>query len=154
GALVRYLNYGANADSAPFSGPVGFIVTPQIGSTVVTGLRLFTTWDHPEDDPYDYLLEGSTDGGVTFAPISGGLLGLPAQRNAAGGPINVTNQVLKELDFANTNAYTTYRLTFTNGNNDAVASNGLQIAEVQLLGSWPAVAPGIAQQPASSAVLL
>jgi hypothetical protein len=154
GALVRYENYGANADSAPFSGPVGFLVTPQIGSSVVTGLRLFTSWDHPEDDPYDYLLQGSTDGGVTFTAIAGGLLGLPAQRNAAGGPINVANQVLKQIDFPNTNAYTTYQLTFTNVSTNVYpnggASNGVVIAEVQLL----APAPVIVQQPTAANAIL
>jgi hypothetical protein len=43
--------------------------------------------------------------------------------------------VLQELDFTNTSAYTTYRLTFTKVNNNITASNGLQIAEVQLLGT-------------------
>jgi hypothetical protein len=102
GTLFQYVNFGANGSVAPFAGPVGFIVTPQIGATVVTGMRLFTASSHPEDDPQDFLLEGSIDGGATFAPISEGLLGLPAQRNAAGGAINITSQVLKEIDFANT----------------------------------------------------
>ena len=89
GSLNQYVNYGFNGDTNPFEGPVGFVVTPQIGSTVVRGLRLFTSGSHPEDDPADYLLQGSTDGGVTFTTISSGPLALPAQRNAAGGPINV-----------------------------------------------------------------
>jgi len=154
GTLYPYVNFGANGSVAPFYGPAGFTVTPQVGGTVVTGLRLFTAGSHPEDDPADYLLEGSNDGGSTYAPISGGLLALPAQRNAAGGAINITNQVLQEIDFANTTAYGTYRLTFTNVVNNATASNGVQIAEIQLLGSFPAVAPGIAQQPVSTGVLL
>jgi hypothetical protein len=99
-------------------------------------MRLFTASSHPEDDPADYLLEGSNNG-TTFTTISSGLLSLPAQRNAAGGAIDVTNQVLQELNFANTNAYTTYRLTFTNVKNNTAASNGVQIAEVQLLGTRP-----------------
>jgi hypothetical protein len=146
GTLVQYENYGANGDVAPFSGPVSFVVTPQIGSTVVTGMRLFTSWGHPEDDPKDYQLEGSTDGGSTFTHIAGGFLSLPAQRNAAGGPINITNQVLEEVDFANTTAYTTYQVTFTNVNNNTLASNGVQVAEIQLL----APAPIIVQQPTAT----
>ena len=152
--LSQYENFGANGTNGPFVGPVGFIVTPNIGATVVKGMRLFTASSHPEDDPADYLLEGSNDGGNTFTSISGGLLGLPAQRNAAGGVINVTNQVLQEIDFANSAAYSTYRLTFTNVNSNATAANGLQIAEVQFLGSLPAVPPGIAQQPEAAEVLL
>jgi hypothetical protein len=153
GTLFQYENFGANGSVPPFVGPVGFIVSPSIGSTVAKGIRLFTSSSHPEDDPYDYLLEGSTDG-VDFTPIAGGLLGLPAQRNAAGGLINVTNEVLKEIDFANSTAYTTYRVTFTNVNNDTIASNGVQIAEVQILGSFPSAVPTILQQPTSAETLL
>jgi hypothetical protein len=152
--LYQYENFGPDGSTAPFVGPVGFIVTPQVGATIVTGLRFFTASSHPEDDPADYLLEGSKDGGITFTPIAGGLLGLPKQRNAAGGPINITNQVLKEIVFANTAAYSTYQLSFTNINNNNVASNGLQIAEIQLLGSLPPVAPGLAQQLPAAEVLL
>ncbi|HEV7927900.1 MAG TPA: LamG-like jellyroll fold domain-containing protein, partial [Verrucomicrobiae bacterium] len=151
--LYQYVNFGSNGSVAPFAGPVGFIVTPQIGSTIVTGLRLFTSSSHPEDDPSDYLLTGSNNGS-NFTAIAGGLLALPAARNAAGGPINITNQALQEITFANTNAYSTYQLTFTNVNSDTDASNGVQIAEVQLLGSWPSVPPGIVQQPVSNTVLL
>jgi hypothetical protein len=140
--LNQYENFGANGSTAPFLGPVGFVVTPTSGSSYVTALRLFTASSHPEDDPADYLLEGSNDG-TNFTTISGGLLELPAQRNAAGGPINVTNQVLQEVDFPNTNGYLTYRLTFTNVNNNTIASNGLQIAEVQLLGAVGTVPPVI-----------
>jgi hypothetical protein len=154
GTLDQYVNFGANGSVAPFLGPVGFVVTPKVGATVMTGMRFFTASSHPEDDPADYLLEGSNDGDTNFTTISSGLLGLPAQRNAAGGAINITNQVLKEIDFANSTAYSTYRLTFTNVNNDTLASNGLQIAEIQFLGTLPAAKPGIAQQPPTNEVLL
>ncbi len=119
---------------------MGFIVTPKFGASIITGMRLFTASSHPEDDPADYLLEGSTNG-TTFTTIAGGLLSLPAARNAAGGPINVNAQVLQELDFANSNSYTTYRLTFTNVNNNDIASNGVQIAEIQLLNAVASAPP-------------
>jgi Immunoglobulin I-set domain/Immunoglobulin domain/Legume lectin domain len=152
--LYQYENFGANGSTAPYSGPVGFIVTPNAGASVVTGMRLFTAGTHPEDDPADYLLEGSEDG-TNFTTITGGLLALPAQRNAAGGPINITNEVLQEIDFPNTAAYNTYRVTFTNiVDQTGTASNGVQIAEVQLLGSLAAVAPGIVQQPPPVEILL
>ncbi|HEV7927593.1 MAG TPA: immunoglobulin domain-containing protein, partial [Verrucomicrobiae bacterium] len=141
--LNQYENFGANGSVAPFVGPVGFVVTPKAGAYPVSAMRLFTASSHPEDDPYDYLLEGSFDG-TNFTAISGGLLNLPAQRNAAGGAIDVGNQVLEEFDFANTNAYSTYRLTFTNVNNDAIASNGVQIAEIQLLGASVGAPPALA----------
>jgi hypothetical protein len=154
GTLNQYVNFGTNGSVPPFGGPVGFVVTPQVGTTVAKGVRFFTSSSHPEDDPANYFLEGSTNGGTTFAPISGGPLALPPQRNAAGGPINVASQVFQEVDFANTTAYTTYRLTVTNVNNGNIASNGMQVAEVQIIGSLPPVPPNILQQPESAQILL
>jgi hypothetical protein len=151
--LLQYVNLGATGDAAPFVGPVGIVVTPNNGATIVTALRLFTANSHPEDDPADYLLEGSNDL-TNFTTIAGGLLTLPTARNVASGPINITNQVLQEIDFANTTAYSTYRLTFTNVNDNDTASNGVQIAELQLLGSFPVVKPNIAIQPPSNEILL
>ena len=151
--LFEYINFGANDSVAPFSGPVGILVTPNVGATVVTGLRFFTASSHPEDDPADYLLQGSNDG-TNFTDIAGGLLALPAQRNAGGGAINATNQALQEIKFTNTTAYGTYQLTFTNVTTNTTASNGLQIAEIQILGSLAAIAPGLVQEPAAAAVLL
>jgi hypothetical protein len=80
--LNQYENFGTNGSTAPFKGPVGFIVTPMSGASYVTGLRFFAAGSHPEDDPADYLLEGSNDG-TNFTTIAGGLLALPAQRNAS-----------------------------------------------------------------------
>ena len=152
--LFQYVNFGGNGGTAPFSGPVAFQVTPSIGSTVVTGIRFFTASSHPEDDPADYLIQGSDDG-VDFTNIAGGLLSLPVERNAAGGPINDTNQVLQEVVFPNGTAYTIYQITFTNiADQTGTASNGLQIAEVQLLGSLPASAPLIEQFPDTNETLL
>ncbi len=57
--LFQYVNYGANGSVAPFSGPAGFVVTPNIGASIVTGAEvLCRSSSHPEDDPADYLLEG------------------------------------------------------------------------------------------------
>ncbi len=147
GTLDQYENFGTNDSVAPFGGPVGFVVTPSVGATIATAMRLFTASSHPEDDPADYLLEGSNDG-TNFTTIAGGLLGLPPQRNAAGGAINITNQVLQEIDFTNSAPYATYRMTFTNVNDDDIASNGVQIAEIQLLGSLAPQKPGIVREPA------
>jgi hypothetical protein len=148
--LYQYVNLGSNGTTAPFGGPVGFIVTPKSGITVAKGMRIFTASRYPEDDPADYLLEGSSDGGITFKAIAGGLLALPAARNAAAGVIDITNQALQEIDFANTNGYGTYRVTFTNINESDTASNGLQFAELELIGSYPPVPPGIVLEPVAS----
>jgi hypothetical protein len=149
GDLYQYVNLGADGTTNPFVGPAGFVVSPNVGVTVVTGMRIFSASRYPQDDPANYLLEGSTDGGKTYKAISGGPLALPKARNAAAGPINITNQALQEIDFANTEAYGTYRITFSNTVAET-ASNGVQIAELQLLGSLAAVLPGIVLEPTPS----
>ncbi len=151
--LSPFINFGASGNTTAFSGPAGFVVTPEAGSTIVTGLRFFVATSHPEDDPADYLLEGSNDGGTTFTTISSGPLSLPVQRNVGSGPINATSGVLQEVTFANSAPYTTYRLSANNIRNNSAPTYGLQIGEVQFLGSLTPVAPVIVQQPVSAATL-
>jgi len=149
GTLSAYLNYGPDASTAgPFSGAVGFVLTPFKGSTVVNALVFYTAVNAPVCDPADFMLEGSTDGGNTWTTIvPDESLALPVERNLATGlAVNVTNQVLQEVDFANSTPYTTYRVTINNVRNDSVA-NSMQIAEVQFLGVQQPVAPGILVQP-------
>lgn len=129
----KYLNFGTDGNnSAPFAGPVGLTVTPALGSTVVTGLRIYTANDAVERDPANYTLEGSNDG-TTFTVISSGALALPAARNAAAlgiDPLTLANQ---EVLFSNTAGYTTYRLTFADVKNNTTA-NSMQLGEIELLG--------------------
>jgi hypothetical protein len=130
----KYLNFGADGDTAaPFLGPVGLIVTPAVGSTVVSGLRVYTANDAVERDPVDYKLEGSNDG-TTFTLISQGPLALPDGRNASGQPIDPIALINQEVLFSNTAGYTSYRLTFANVKNNATA-NSVQIGEIELLGT-------------------
>ena len=138
GTTSKYLNFGANT-FPPFVGPVGFVVTPAMGSTVVTGLRMFTANDSPERDPADYLLEGSNNGGGTFAAIASGSISLPDDRNAAGQTIDAIAEFNREINFPNQTAYTTYRLSISTVKNSATA-NSMQVGEVQLLGTPPPVA--------------
>lgn len=149
GTLNAYLNYGANASTTgPFAGPVGIILTPLEGSTVVNALVFYNAVNAPVCDPADFMLEGSTDGGNTWTTIvPDQLLNLPVERNLSTTfTCNITNQVLQEVDFANTNAYTTYRVTVENVRSNSVA-NSMQIAEIQFLGAQQPVAPGIFVQP-------
>ncbi|HWQ93729.1 MAG TPA: glycoside hydrolase family 76 protein, partial [Clostridia bacterium] len=57
----KYLNFGLNNGSGTFSGPVGFVVTPASGLTVVNFLRFYTANDEPGRDPLVYALFGSND---------------------------------------------------------------------------------------------
>lgn len=111
----------------------GFKVTPGVGPTILTGLRFYTANDAVERDPASYLLEGSNDG-VAYTTISAGDLALPADRNAGGAiAIDPLVQFNQEVSFANTDDYTSYRVTFPTLK-DAAAANSMQIAEVELLG--------------------
>ena len=129
----KYLNFGADGDQAnPYVGPTGLTVTPQIGSTVVTALRLYTANDAADRDPADFTLEGSNDG-TTFNVIASGPLALPTGRNDAALDLDPLTQDVQEIHFANGAGYTTYRLTFTNVRNNATV-NSMQIGEIELLG--------------------
>lgn len=122
-ALTKYLNFGNDTDqAAPFVGPVGLTVKPSAGASVVTGLAFTSANDAPERDPAAYKLEGSNDG-TTFTLISEGPVGaFPARF------------VRQEIAFANTVAYTSYRLSIPNVANNATA-NSMQFADVELLGT-------------------
>ncbi|MDB6035903.1 MAG: Immunoglobulin I-set domain protein, partial [Verrucomicrobiales bacterium] len=144
GTTSKYLNFGANA-FPPFLGPVGFVVTPAMGSTVVTGLRLFTANDSPERDPADYLIEGSNDGGATYTAIASGTVSLPDDRNAAGLAVNSLTEFNREINFPNHSAYTMYRFSCAKVKSNDTA-NSMQIGEVQLLGGEPSGAVFITYQ--------
>lgn len=127
---TKYLNID-NDGAAPFDGPVGFTLTPAIGSTVVNVLRFYTANDAEERDPADYVFEGSNDGGGTWVPISSGALALPAARNAANLPLSPVTQGVREIRLNNTTAYTSYRVSF-----NTVKGNihMMQLAEMEFLG--------------------
>jgi len=120
----------------------GFIVTPSMGATVVTGLRLYTANDAENRDPASYILEGSNNGvSGPFTTISQGPLSLPSGRNASGSPIPDLLLNHQEINFPNVIAYTSYRLTFPTLKNAAV-ENSMQIGEVEFLeASSPASIP-------------
>jgi len=109
---AKYLNFdGAGS---------GFVLEPQVGLSVLNGLRLTSANDAPGRDPATYLLEGSSDG-VLFETIASGDLPAFEDRFAE-----------VEVGFANSKAYLFYRLTFptlTGGSGQL-----MQIGEVAFLG--------------------
>ncbi len=113
----------------------GFSVAPGIGSTLVTGLRLYPADDSFERDPASYQLFGSVTGPQAddFVLISEGGLSLPEDRNDGGNLAIDPSLPHQEVRFANTKAYVAYRLIFPTLKN-AEAANSMQIAEVELLG--------------------
>lgn len=143
-----------NNTAAPFTGPVGLIVTPARGSTILKALRLYASPNTQAHDPADFALEGSNDGGNTWTLLQGGLLALPAGRNAASPAValNALTQSLQEFDFyVNTSAYLTYRLQFTNIFTDA-GNNEMELGQAEFLGITNPVVPPpvITRQPQPS----
>jgi len=104
----------------------GFIVTPGGPATVVRGIRLATAGDAPERDPGTFTVEGAS----SFA----GPWTLIASNNTGLGGTALSNRLsfIPDLTFANSTAYSSYRVLFPTVR-DAVAANSMQIAEVQLL---------------------
>jgi hypothetical protein len=124
----------AGAGFPPFGGPVGFVVTPTVGSTVVNGARFYSGQDTASADPGSYILEGSNDGGTTYSTISSGALSLPLNRSVNNVAVDPTIDPVQEVLFSNTKGYTTYRVTFPDVR-DASTASFLEVAEVQLLGT-------------------
>lgn len=132
---TKYLNFDAGPPGGPGGGGTnditGFVVTPSIGTgvgeigTIVTGARFAAANDSPDRDPLTFTLEGSNDLNNFTLIFSGSTnLGTDPGRNTFDDPVT----------FANSTAYTNYRVLFTTLRTDP---NGCcqQIAEVELLGT-------------------
>ena len=105
-----YLNFGGVGS--------GFEVTPAKGASVVTGLR-FTTGPDYRRSPAGYKLEGKIGNGSYVKITEDDNLDLPGVPGA-----------LHSVQFANTTAYTSYRLTFTKLKGPA---SEMEIDDVELL---------------------
>jgi hypothetical protein len=116
----------------------GVIVTPSIGPTVLTGLRLYPANDALDRDPASFRLEGSAVGpDGPFTLLAQGPVHLPLERISGGdaNQIGVDPLPHRELRFSNTTAYVSYRLVFPELR-DAAAANSMQIGEVEFLGYY------------------
>jgi hypothetical protein len=152
-SFIEWKN-GGSGDSAgagfpPFGGPVGIIITPAVGSTVLAGLRFYPGQDAPQFDPSGFILEGSNNGGTSYTTIASGSLDLPSARNSTALPVDPTYASVQEVLFSNTQGYTSYRLTFPDVRDKDTASY-LEIGDVEFLGV-PGV--GVAQPTISGTTL-
>ncbi len=112
----------------------GFVVTPGVGATTITGIRFYPANDAVERDPASFRLEGSPDGpDGPWKVLAAGDLTLPDARND-GGDLAITPDLPNQtVFFVNSEAWLSYRVTFPTVK-DAEAANSMQIAEVELLG--------------------
>ena len=124
----KYLNFATGV--SPFTGPVGFVVTPSIGRTIVSAMRFYAANDAPERDPANYILEGSVDG-TTYTLISSNAVTLPDGRNGGGAALDPIAQNVTQVLFPNTTSYASYRLSFTKLKGGASL---MQIGEIEMLG--------------------
>lgn len=123
-----------NAGFPPFGGPVGLVITPAVGGTRVTALRIYAGPDGSASDPADVKLEGSNNGGTTYTTIlPDTALSIPEDRNAASSPIDPLTSSLQEIRFANSQVYSSYRLTFNHVKQDN-NTYFMSIGDVELLG--------------------
>jgi len=108
----------------------GVIVTPSVGSTVVTGLTFTTANDAVERDPIAFELYGSNDSadGPWTLIASGDIVDFAGADPWPRFTINAT-----PIAFANETAYAHYEVLFPAVRNPASA-NSMQIAEIELLG--------------------
>ena len=112
----------------------GFTIIPARGDSVITGIRLISANDAPERDPSSFLIEGTSDL-KTFTKVATNAIPAFTARFA-------TNTV----SFANTAAFSAYRVTFPTVSN-ATTANSMQVAEVQLLGSFTGTTNNLAFTP-------
>ena len=143
--VTRGSGLNNNAGFPPFAGPVGVVITPYYGSTLITGLRLYPGSEGAQQDPADVKLEGSNNGGTSYTTlIPTTALAIPDDRNPTSATIDPLTTAVQEIRFPNTQPYTSYRLTFNHTKDDNSAS-ALSIGEMELLGlvvPTVSIAPG------------
>src|SRR5438094_3841456 len=129
---AKYLN----RDSANDAKSSGFVVTPSIGSTLVTGMTIESANDAPDRDPKTVILEGSNDG--TIADFNSGtwelvvgITNITPWTTVFPGGNNVDRYQTQTFYFPNQRAYKHYRWTVLETQGPSTCC--MQIAEVDLL---------------------
>ena len=135
GTTAKYLNF----DGA--TGPTGFVVTPQVGATLISGLGMETANDsgpgNTDRDPSIVTIEGSNDSGAGYNTNTTWTL---IYSNSV--PLITNRYQFIYFYFSNYQAFTSYRWTAVKC--AGPGNNSMQIAEVQLLGT---AVPGNVVQP-------
>jgi len=146
GQPTKYLNFDAKNNAAV----AGFTVTPGIGATTITGVRMQTANDAPDRDPKVVLIEGTNDAvsgwddGANWSEIV----------QIEDIPAITTRFTDQEFYFNNDKAYTSYRWTVVETQGPSGCC--FQIAEVELLAATESVDCDLARftrQPLNADVL-
>ena len=134
GKPTKYLNFDSR-NPEPIK-PSGFVVSPKVGATRVTGMTIQSANDAPERDPKTITLEGSNDDKIT-AFNTGNWQAI----TTVNAPAFTARFQTQTFTFENNRPYKHYRWVVT----QTATSNGccMQVAEVELLGT--VVPPDVTQ---------
>ena len=144
---TKYLNFGKENS--------GFIVTPSVGTSLVTGLQIQTANDAETRDPASYEIYGTNDaivsadnsdgnGGESWTLIASGDLSLPSERNTFGDMV----------PFVNNTFYTSYKVLFpTLKDPNAWECDSMQVDEIVLEGQSASQAINVSPVLGQKAVL-
>jgi hypothetical protein len=123
GKPTKYLNF----DTRIGGKPSGFVVTPSVGATTITGVAMQSANDAPERDAKVVTIEGSND--ETITDFASGTWELIVRLDNI--PAYTARFQTQEFYFANAKSYKHYRFTVL----ETQTPNGccFQIAEVELL---------------------
>jgi hypothetical protein len=128
GTQAKYLNFDSKQAGGVLEKASGFVVTPSVGVTWVTGISMQSANDAPERDPKRITLEGSNDDTVT--DFASGTWELIYKNDAI--PAFAARYETQTLTFENFKPYKHYRWTVVGVQADTTCC--MQIAEVQILG--------------------
>ena len=128
GTQSKYLNFDTSNGKGLL--PSGFVVTPSVGSTWLSGIAIQTANDGPERDPKHFTIEGSSDDPATLTNWTSGTWTTIIDMTI---PNIATRYAWQTFYFTNYAAFRNYRWTViqTATANDCC----MQVAEVQLLGA-------------------
>ncbi len=128
GTQAKYLNFDSKQSGGVVEKPSGFVVTPSVGVTWVTGISIQSANDAPERDPKSITLEGSNDD--TIADFNSGTWELVYKNENI--PAFAARYETQTFAFQNFKPYKHYRWTVLQVQTDNTCC--MQVAEVQILG--------------------
>ena len=125
---AKYLNFDMANDAIPS----GFIVTPAVGPTIITGISIQSANDSPERDPRSFTLDGSNDADASYA--RGTWTTIYSNANVPDWSMTFpgdTRYQTQTFYFSNTTAYKSYRWMVQHTQGPSLCC--MQIAELGLL---------------------
>ena len=152
---TKYLNFGngsSTVSSATKGVGTGFIVTPALGPSIVTGIQVATAGDTPNRDPLTVSIEGTN---ATTNLNAGASWTLIADNVNLGINVDPARQMFGPVaTFANSTAYRSYRVIVKSQRG---SETGVQYAEMNLVGvrdTEPPQVTGAAFDVAADAVAI